>query len=350
MKKLLLTCCLAAIFSSCLSIIGANHAQRTIKAQGEVVTRNVELPAFSEIDARTFLNVNIIQGSGCTIMGYENLLQYIEVKVEDGKLFVGRTTDTVNLDNDHPVEITIGVSAPLRLNYILARSMARLSVAPQITTENIEVKASSSASITLSGVSANGFSIQSSSMGNIVIADVHASELSASSSSSGKILFGEVAVNGSVEFGMSSMGYIKTQGVKANSASFQASSSGNGDFGDVKLGSKVSIGSSSMGKVNMAYLSADGLGASTSSSGSVNITDGKVVKANLDASSSGSCNLSGVKADFASCRSSSSGKCRIWAISSLKAQASSSGRVVYGGQPTDIERNTSSSGSINHDK
>ena len=103
------------------------------------------------------------------------------------------------------------------------------------------------------------------------------------------------------------------------------------------------IGSSS-GQI-LANVFAKMASVATSSSSIVTL-QGNGIDLNAKASSSGYCNLKEFKVENATISASSSGLIKVYSSKSLEAQASSSGSISFYGNPANVSKEESSSGSV----
>ena len=155
----------------------------------------------------------------------------------------------------------------------------------------------------------------------ITVSGPNLSEIKASSSAFLKIE--NLNTSDDLDIAVSSSATIKGT-FKCNSVSIDASSSG--EF---------------LGKVD-----AKSTRIESSSSSSLRV-EGKSVELNVKASSSGECNLEGFKVENALVLASSSASVTVYTSKSIEAKASSSGSVSFYGNPTNVSKEMSSSGSVN---
>lgn len=112
-------------------------------------------------------------------------------------------------------------------------------------------------------------------------------------------------------------------------------------------GQSISLNASSAAKIE-AQLSIDNIKASSSSASKIDI---KGMALNLDAEATSASNISAgdLLANSITAESSSGSKINIHPIVSLKAEASSGGKIEYNNNPKHIEKTTSSGGDISED-
>jgi len=112
-------------------------------------------------------------------------------------------------------------------------------------------------------------------------------------------------------------------------------------------GQSISLNASSAAKIE-AQLSIDNIKANSSSASKIDI---KGMALNLDAEATSASNISAgdLLANSITAESSSGSKINIHPIVSLKAEASSGGKIEYNNDPKHIEKTTSSGGDISED-
>jgi hypothetical protein len=122
-----------------------------------------------------------------------------------------------------------------------------------------------------------------------------------------------------------------------------ASSSGSvsGNFECVDFKADVSSSGDIKGNINAKTIYVE-----VSSSGDVSL-DGNATSLEVKASSSGDCNLRGLSVENATVKASSSADVTLTVTKSLEAAASSSADVNYYGNPSQVNADKSSSGSVN---
>jgi hypothetical protein len=197
MKKItsiLALLCLPILFTSCQKVAG----------NGETVTQNRDLPAFTEIGLS--LNADAILTNGpeysVEVLAQENLLPYIETNVNGSQLFI-RLRKGVVLGHHDPIRILI--SAP---------GITGLSVSGSGNIRGTSEWQGSTLRLEISG------------SGNISMLSVTGSSLSATISGSGNM----DVTGGAVEeetLKISGSGTISLQGLRAGMVHAQISGSGN---------------------------------------------------------------------------------------------------------------------------
>lgn len=145
------------------------------------------------------------------------------------------------------------------------------------------------------------------------------------------------------DFVASSSGSIQFKnGITNDEVTLKTSSSGS-ISGDINC-KNVALEASSSGDIT-SKLKADKVTAHVSSSGDLELS-GSVKNIEIQASSSGDCKAKNLAATNAVVAASSSGSIEITVLETLDAKASSSGDIWYYGNPTNVTKDTSSSGNI----
>ncbi len=185
---------LSILLSSCF-FLGPS-----VKGNGEVTQRVRKVSEFHRIDVNRGMNVYVTQGSPAkvVVIADKNLQDVIETTVEGGVLKI-----TVNENIRWAKEKKVMVTTE-KLSGLEASSGANAWSESQITTDDIEISASSGANITF---------------------DVNAKKLTANCSSGANIKLSGLA--NEADLGTSSGANLKGQGLKANQCKMSASSGGN---------------------------------------------------------------------------------------------------------------------------
>jgi hypothetical protein len=145
------------------------------------------------------------------------------------------------------------------------------------------------------------------------------------------------------EIKASSSAYVKIQNVnKSKSILLTMSSSATlkGNF-ETEM---ATVDASSSGTFS-GDIAANNIAIETSSSSDVTV-EGKADNITVKASSSGDCNAKELKAENATVMASSSASISVFASNSVTAKASSSGSISFYGNPTNVSKEMSSSGSV----
>jgi hypothetical protein len=185
---------LTLILSSCW-VLGPS-----IKGDGNVTEETRQVGEFDQIDVSRGMNVHITQGSPAkvVVIADSNLHELIETKVEGGvlKVFIN---ENIRWAKEKKVMVTVG-----KLNGVRTSSGSNAWSQNQIVSENLELKASSGANITM---------------------DINAKYLKADCSSGANIRLSGLAKEADLE--ASSGANLKAPDLKADNCKMKASSGGN---------------------------------------------------------------------------------------------------------------------------
>ena len=258
-------------------IVSATACAERITPSKNYVTKKVNVGSFNAISTSSSVDVIYTQSSGgqnVEIYAPDNLVDYIDVRVEGGVLKVGFKSPRNNFSINGKHKKEVRVSAPA-VNSLKASSSGDIIIKNGLKTSGkVTVKASSSGDVTGSTISCDDFAATANSSGDVILEKVSCTNFSADASSSGDV---------------------------------------------------------SVKNLNAADVSAD-----ASSSGDV-ILAGICENASYRASSSGDVKAKGMKAVNVTASASSSGDVECYVTGSLTAKASSSGEVAYKGNPKDID-------------
>lgn len=272
MRKLVST-----LMTVTLMLVSVTACAERITPSKNYVTKKVNVGSFNAISTSSSVDVIYTQSSGgqdVEIYAPDNLVDYIDVRVEGGVLKVGFKSPRNNFSINGKHKKEVRVSAPA-VNSLKASSSGDIIIKNGLKTSGkVTVKASSSGDVTGSIISCDDFAATANSSGDVILEKVSCTNFSADASSSGDV---------------------------------------------------------SVKNLNAANVSAD-----ASSSGDV-ILVGICENASYRASSSGDVKAKGMKAVNVTASATSSGDVECYVTGSLTAKASSSGEVAYKGNPKDID-------------
>ena len=102
-----------ALISCTINLDGETLGNKIIKGNGNIVTHNYDVTAFDEISTSLPATVNFTVGDAytCSVRVDENILDYLEIKVKDGELLLGRPKEHRNV-NLRSTQFVIDVTAP----------------------------------------------------------------------------------------------------------------------------------------------------------------------------------------------------------------------------------------------
>ncbi len=207
MKKHLLIIVFAIVgmaSNSCTINVNAE----TVNGSGNIVTQGYDVSAFNEISVSLPAKVNFTVSNvyACNIRIDENLLDYLEIKVKDRELLLGKKQMYSGI-NLRPTEFVIEVSAPSLEELNLAGSGAFSFQSPMNVNE-LEINSAGSGSVLFEKAARVGkLEMNLAGSGSILCPELTADEveLSVAGSGSAKIEAGninklEVSIAGSGSF------------------------------------------------------------------------------------------------------------------------------------------------------
>ena len=240
-KKILSILLLFLVF---LSVTACNTGLQVIQGSGNVITETRQVSNFDSVELSGSGEVILTQDASesLTIETDDNVMEYIEAKVENGTLKLGLVTG-------FPTGVNVQTYTRL-VFYVSADNLTGLSTSGsgQIETDNIE---------------ADSLDLSVSGSGTIQIADLLASELRADISGSGGInLGGDVAVQ---DVDVSGSGNYEAGEVCSASVNVSVSGSGN-----ATVCATETLDASVSGSGNVNYYGSPEINVSDSGSGNVN--------------------------------------------------------------------------------
>ena len=143
-------------------------AGRTIKGSGNVVTEDRDVSGFDSVSMLSFGRVIITQGAeeSLTVETDDNLMQYIETKVEDGTLELSFTEDD---KIPAPSESIIFRLSLMDLTALDTSGAGKFEIA-ELDTDRLEVTLSGAGDIAIDALTATDLIITVSGAGNIELA------------------------------------------------------------------------------------------------------------------------------------------------------------------------------------
>lgn len=98
-----------------LLFIGCNNlSQSQTKGSGKIISKTIDLSSFDEIELKNSTNVEIISGNTNTavLTDFENLIQFISVKIVDNKLIIDTKPASAYISNSR-ASIKLTIAKPL---------------------------------------------------------------------------------------------------------------------------------------------------------------------------------------------------------------------------------------------
>lgn len=118
MKKYILATIIGMTLNACtITVDGDSFVGETVKGNGNIVTRNFDVKSFDNLavflpfTTRYDVNFTISDTYTCTVSMDENLFEYLEIKVMDGELQLGKPQKQMK-NKLQPTECVIEVTAP----------------------------------------------------------------------------------------------------------------------------------------------------------------------------------------------------------------------------------------------
>lgn len=222
MRKLVST-----LMAVTLMLVSATVCAERITPSKNYVTKKVNVGSFNAISTSSSVDVIYTQSSGgqdVEIYAPDNLVDYIDVRVEGGVLKVGFKSPRNNFSINGKHKKEVRVSAPA-VNSLKASSSGDIIIKNGLKTSGkVTVKASSSGDVTGSTISCDDFAATANSSGDVSVKNLNAADVSADASSSGDVILAGICENAS--YRASSSGDVKAKGMKAVNVTASASSSG----------------------------------------------------------------------------------------------------------------------------
>ena len=136
-----------ALVSCTINVDGESFGGKTIKGDGNIVTRNYDLSGFDAISTSLSATVNFTISSecSCTVRVDENILDYLDIKVKDGELLMGKVKDQKNV-NLRATEFVIDITAP-SLEQINQAGSGTFNVFSKLEGEKLEANQAGSGDI-----------------------------------------------------------------------------------------------------------------------------------------------------------------------------------------------------------
>lgn len=237
MKKLLL------ILSALISISTFAQKWETITGSGNVKKETREVSGFNGVSLSGNMNVQLTYGTSNTITveGDDNLLPYIETKVEDGVLQV-RTKNKTGLKTKNKLMVYVSLT---KLTELKVSGSGNITGNGEFTNDGkTNVSVSGSGNINVGINSFNETTIAISGSGNVTLKGKSTNNIDATISGSGNIDCSDVACN-DVFAHVSGSGNIK---VFANK-SIDARVSGSGNIYYKGSATNINLKSSGSGKI-----------------------------------------------------------------------------------------------------
>jgi hypothetical protein len=194
---------------------------KIIKGNGTIKKESRSVNGFTSLSSHGAINVQIDKGTSETIQveGDENLLPYIETKVEDGKLII-RTTKNVNLKSRSGITVYVSMS---KINSLEESGSGNIVGNGAFSSDGkATIKVSGSGNIKLNSGAFKEMGLYVSGSGDIDLEGGSANDISASVSGSGNIDCSNVLCD-NVEAKISGSGNVRVNAKNSINASISGS-------------------------------------------------------------------------------------------------------------------------------
>lgn len=177
-----------ALVSCTINIDGESLGGKTIKGDGNIVTRDFTVSAFEDLSVALPATVNFTIGNDytCTVRVDENIMEYLDVEVDDNTLILKRQDEhkTVNL---RATTFVIDVTAP-RLEDIDLAGSGTINVLSPLEGEEMDVNLAGSGDIVFNEmVTVQEIDLNVAGSGDLVCTQLVADKLDATVAGSGDL-------------------------------------------------------------------------------------------------------------------------------------------------------------------
>lgn len=153
----------------CVAMLSASCKRNTTEGHGKISTEARSLESFTSVEIGAPLDVKIVvdstKQSSCTLKGYQNLLEKINTKVENGILIIDKE-DIINFYTDHDVIATITVPS---LKMLTIKGAADADIQGTITGDNFSLKVSGAGDVVIHDLNTNSFESVLAGAGDLTI-------------------------------------------------------------------------------------------------------------------------------------------------------------------------------------
>lgn len=171
-----------------INLDGKTLGGKTVKGDGNIVTRNIDVTAFSEISTSLPATVNftIADSHSCTVIVDENLFDYLDIKVKDNELLMGKRKDDKNTSLK-ATKFVIEVTAPSLENINLAGS-GTFNANSSLEAEEFEANVAGSGDIVFhKAVTAEKVELNVAGLGDLLCNELIADKLDCNIAGSGDL-------------------------------------------------------------------------------------------------------------------------------------------------------------------
>ncbi|MDR1557282.1 MAG: DUF2807 domain-containing protein [Tannerellaceae bacterium] len=306
----------ASVFLICmlaLATTGFQAAGRTIKGNGKVETRVINISDYDEISLAGNVTFEYEQSDASPFLSItvdENIFEYIRAEVQQAKLSIGPRKENEYTGNSYNLNPTV---FKVKSN---SKNLKKVS------------KAGSGSFIVNSPLKIDNLNISSAGSGNVRLTkNVTGNELKISASGSGNL---EIS------------GPIKAERVVADLAG-----SGKVVLQEALSGNELKVSLAGSGDIKAKEITVEKLHCSLAGSGGIQLLDGAIKEASYSIAGSGNIKAYECKASTVKASLSGSGRLEIHASEALNASTAGSGSILYKGNPASVkESKANRSGTI----
>jgi hypothetical protein len=234
--------------------------ERTVRGSGNVIEETRSVSGVTGVNLATLGNLTIEVGDteSFRIEAEDNLMEYFETEVRNGKLRIG-TKPNIRLNTTKPVNYNLTVTG---LDTIEISSSGDIQ-APDLEAERFSISIASSGDLQMGDLEADTLTVNISSSGDVMMGVLNANTLDVDINSNGDldIAGGEVETQ---KITISSSGNYRAQNLASDEADVRISSSGSATIW-VQDNLKATLNSSG----DVRYRGDPAVDSSTSSSGNV---------------------------------------------------------------------------------
>ncbi|HEX7846982.1 MAG TPA: head GIN domain-containing protein [Chitinophagaceae bacterium] len=162
MRRILMLAILASVFTSSYS--QKDNDKKKIEGSGNVVTKNITVQSFDQLDVSGVFSVQLTQGSKeeLKIEADDNLQEYFEVKNEGSKLSVGMKKD-VNYSTKSKMKVYITFK---KLSDLDLKTVGNVSSSGNLNFDKLDIDNKSVGNVDLD-ITAQSVKIDNKSVGNV---------------------------------------------------------------------------------------------------------------------------------------------------------------------------------------
>lgn len=145
--KSYLVAMLVAFAATVMGVTDSNAAPRRLKGSGEIIRKQIELPAFHAVQSSRAVDVVLVADTGqsSVIEADDNVMEYVVAEVKNGVLHCGISDKIRTISSIH---VTITVPTDGKLSSLSASSASEIKGEVKITGREVDLAASSAAKIT----------------------------------------------------------------------------------------------------------------------------------------------------------------------------------------------------------